>query len=56
MATNAEVAFNCIYNCCQIFDALMDTTETLVNICDTTVMVLAMPPAKGIYGYFSVLK
>ena len=34
----------------------MDSTEAFVNICDTVVMVLAMPPAKGIYEYFSVLK
>ena len=33
----------------------MDSTVAFVNICDTAVMVLAMPPAKGIFGYFSVL-
>ena len=31
----AGVGSNCIYNCCQILDALMDNTEALVNICDT---------------------
>ena len=30
----------------------MDSTEAFVNIFDTAVMVLAMPLAKGIYGYF----
>ena len=38
----AVVGSNCIFNCCQILDALLDSTEAFVNICDTAVMVLAM--------------
>lgn len=46
------VGSNSIYNCCQILDALMDTTQAFVNICDTTVMVLAMP----VYSNFKIVK
>ena len=49
MAKNAVVGSNCIYTCRQILDALMDTTPTFVNICDTEIIELAMPPAKGSY-------